>query len=80
MWEKNAGSSLDLVAGVFSLGFGGLGLFFVELHELSQIELWFLQKLDLSNHAVVLEWVDLAALSLDLFSNFFFKAVALINN
>ena len=64
----------------FVLGLGGWGLSsglvnLVELHESGQIELWLLEELDLSDHAVVLEWEDLAALSLDLFANFFFQAI-----
>ena len=47
----------------------------VELHEFGKIELWLLEDLDLSDHAVVLEWVDLAAFVLDLFANFFFEAI-----
>lgn len=50
------------------------GLVLVKLHKFGEIELGLLEDLDLSNHAVVLEWVDFAALSLDLFANFFFEA------
>jgi len=53
--------------------FGSLWLVFVELHKFVQIELWLLEDLGLSNHAVILEWEDFAALVLDLFANFFFK-------
>jgi len=45
----------------------------VQLHEFGEIELWLLEDLGLSDHAVVLEWVDLAALFLDLFTNLFFN-------
>ena len=44
----------------------------VELHKFGEIELWLLEDLDLSDHAVVLKWVDLGAFCLDLFANFFF--------
>ena len=47
---------------------------FVKLHEFGKIELWLLDDLDLSHHAVVLKWVDLGAFCLDLFANFFFHA------
>lgn len=45
----------------------------VKLHELGKIELWLLEDLNLSDHAVVLKWVDLGAFSLDFFANFFFN-------
>jgi hypothetical protein len=53
----------------------GLWLVLVQLHKFGKIELWLLEDLGLSDHAVVLEWEDLGALVLDLFANFFFKAV-----
>lgn len=60
--------------GVFgSSSFGLLWSIFIKLHEFCKIELWFLEDLNLSDHAVVLKWVDLGALSLDLFANFFFN-------
>ena len=52
----------------------GLGVF-VLLHKLGEIELWLLEDLSFSDHAVVLEWEDLAALLLNLFANFFFQAI-----
>jgi hypothetical protein len=71
-------SYLDSVSsGTFFLG--GFWLVLVQLHEFGQIELWLLKDLGLSNHAVVLEWEDFAALVLDLFANFFFKAVLKVN-
>ena len=71
-------SGLDGVGGgtSFLLGFW---LVLVQLHEFGQIELWLLEDLALSNHAVVLEWEDFAALVLDLFANFFFKAALKVN-
>lgn len=45
----------------------------VQLHQLGEIELWLLEDLDLSDHAVVLEWVDLAAFSLDLLADILFQ-------
>lgn len=47
----------------------------VQLHEFGQIELWLFEELGLSDHAVVLEWEDLGAFVLDLFSDFFFQAI-----
>lgn len=52
------------------LGFWGV---FVKLHQSGKIELWLLEDLNLSDHAVVLEWEDLAAFSLNLFSNILFQ-------
>jgi len=67
-------SSLKGILGGSSLvGGGGLWCVSVKLHELGKIELWLLEDLNLSDHAVVLKWVDLGALSLDLFANFFFN-------
>ena len=61
------------------LGLGSSDLFLsaglIELHELGEIELGLLEDLDLSNHAVVLEWENLAALFLDLFTNLFFNTI-----
>ena len=69
-------SCLDGVSGFLGLGYWFvLGGVFVELHEFGEIELWLLEDLCLSDHAVVLEWEDLAAFGLDLLSNFFFKAI-----
>lgn len=65
-------SLLDSVLGGNWVGFLGSSLFFVKLHEFGEIELRFLEDLDLSDHAVVLKWVDLGAFCLDLFANFFF--------
>jgi hypothetical protein len=62
-----------------SFFFGGFWLVLVQFHEFGKIELRFLEDLGLSNHAVVLEWEDFAALVLDLFANFFFKAVLKVN-
>jgi len=55
---------------------GGLGLLLlwlilVKLHEFGEIELWLLEDLDLSDHAVVFEWEDLVALLLDFLANVF---------
>jgi len=57
----------------WSLGSSLLWLVSVKLHELGKIELWLLEDLNLSDHAVVLKWVDLGAFFLDLFANFFFN-------
>lgn len=68
---------MDSVGGGGS-GFSGnltLWLILVQLHELGKIELGFLEDLDLSDHAVVLQWEDFAALCLDLLANFFFNAI-----
>ena len=54
---------------------GLLDLILVLLHELGQIELWLLQDLDLPDHAVVLQWEDFAALSLNLLSDFVFNTI-----
>ena len=53
----------------------GLWSILVKLHKLGKIELGLLEDLDLSNHAVVTEWVDFAALLLDLFANLFFNTI-----
>jgi len=46
----------------------------IELHEFSKIELWLFHELDLSDHAVVLEWEDFAAaLFSNLLSNLLFN-------
>ena len=58
-----------------SFGGSGLWLVSVKLHKLGKIELWLLEDLNLSDHAVVLKWVDLGAFLLDLFANFFFNAI-----
>jgi len=58
-----------------SLGGNGLWLVSVKLHKLGKIELWLLEDLNLSDHAVVLKWVDLGAFLLDLFTNLFFDAI-----
>lgn len=58
--------------GGWCLGGSGLWLVSIKLHKLGEIELWCLEDLDLSDHAVVLKWVDLGAFCLDLFANFFF--------
>jgi len=58
---------------------GGLGgsswtfVLFVKLHEFGEIELGLLENLDLSDHAVVLEWENFAAFFLNLFSNVLFN-------
>jgi hypothetical protein len=67
------GSTLDW--GLLDVGSG----LFVLFHELGEIELWCLKDLDLSDHAVFLEWENLGALSLDLLANFFFHAINIIN-
>ena len=71
-------------SGLDGVGFGtsfllGFWLVLVQLHEFGQIELWLLEDLGLSDHAVVLKWEDFAALVLDLFANFFFKAALKVN-
>ena len=63
---------------VLSGGDGGLlgfWLVLVKLHEFGDIKLGLLEDLDLSDHAVILEWEDFAAFSLNLFANFFFQAL-----
>lgn len=67
-------SSGELVSlSSFCWGLLGLWLVLVKVHESVEIELWLLEDLSLSHHAVVLKWVDLAALLLDLFANLFFN-------
>jgi len=67
-------SSGESIFGSTGLLWGSsLWLVSVKLHELGKIELWLLEDLNLSDHAVVLEWVDLGAFLLDLFANFFFN-------
>jgi len=63
--------SLSLINGVLSLSLDGGGnlVVLVEVHELGKIELGLLEELALSDHAVVLEREDLAALLLDLLAN-----------
>jgi hypothetical protein len=68
-------SGRDGVGGSGSGWLLGLWLVLVKLHEFGEIELWLLEDLNLSDHAVVLKWVDFAALFLDLFSNLFFNAI-----
>lgn len=58
---------LGLSLGLLSLDLE-LGLVLIELHELGEIELGLLEKLDLS-HEHVLEGEDLAALLLDVLAN-----------
>lgn len=53
----------------------GFGLILVQLHEFGKIELGFLEDFNLSDHAVVLEWEDFAALFLNLFANVFFNTI-----
>ena len=57
-------SSLDGVLGSL-IGLGRSGTFLVQVHEFDEIELGLLEKLDLADHAVILEREDLAALLLD---------------
>lgn len=52
-----------------------LWLVLVKLHEFGEIELWLLQDLDLSNHAVVLQWEDLVALLLHFLTNLFINTI-----
>ena len=66
---------MDGVGGSIWGGFLTFWLVLVQLHEFGKIELGLLEDLDLSDHAVVLEWEDFGALLLDLFANFFFKAI-----
>ena len=74
--EYSSCSSGDGVGGVGNWGgLGGLWLVLVKLHELGEIELWLLEDLDLSDHAVILEWEDFAAFLLDLFTNLFLNAI-----
>lgn len=69
-------SLLDGVLGsIADRGLLDLDLVLVLLHELGQIELWLLQDLDLPDHAVVLQWEDFAALSLNLLSDFVFNTI-----
>jgi hypothetical protein len=64
----------ELVLGFFLWGIGllaldlQLGFLLIEFHELGEIELGFLEELNLS-HKHVLEGEDLAALLLDFLSN-----------
>ena len=64
-----------LLSGVSWGSWLGLSLGLVELHKLGQIELWLLEDLDLSNHAVVLEWEDLVALLLHFLTNLFINTI-----
>ena len=73
--EKHSSGKSILNGAWSSLGGGGLWLVSVKLHKLGEIELWLLEDLNLSDHAVVLKWVDLGAFLLDLFANFFFNAI-----
>ena len=60
------------------LGFWGFVLLWsvlVKLHEFGEIELWLLEDLDLSDHAVVFEWEDLVALLLDFLANLFINTI-----
>lgn len=70
-------SSVDSVSGGLDWGSLLLGLWgvLIELHQFGKIELWLLEDLSLSDHAVVLKWVDFTALGLNLFANFFFQAI-----
>lgn len=71
LWE---GRSLgDGVAGGLCLLL--LWLVLVKLHEFGEIELWLLEDLDLSNHAVVLQWEDLVALLLHFLTNLFINTI-----
>jgi hypothetical protein len=75
-----SGSLLD---GVLSLrSDGGNGVVLVEVHELGKIELGLLEELALTDHAVVLEREDLAALLLDLLANIVLDPIVVtkINN
>jgi len=45
----------------------------VQLHEFGEIELWLLEDLDLSDHAVILEWEDFGGVFLNLLSDFLFN-------
>jgi len=45
----------------------------VQFHEFGEIELWLLEDLDLSDHAVVLEWEDFGGVFLNLLSDFLFN-------
>lgn len=66
----------SVLGGAFGGGSdSGFWLVSVKLHKLGKIELWLLEDLNLSDHAVVLKWVDLGAFRLDLFANFFFNAI-----
>jgi hypothetical protein len=68
-------SFLELVFGGSWLLLSSNWLVLVQLHEFGKIELRLLEKFDLSNHTVVLEWEDFAALFLNLFTNVFFNAI-----
>ena len=71
LWERR--SLCDGVAGGLWLLL--LWLVLVKLHEFGEIELWLLEDLDLSNHAVVLEWEDLVALLLHFLTNLFINTI-----
>lgn len=47
----------------------------VQLHEFGKIELWLLEDLDLSDHAVVVEWEDFRGVFLNLLSDFLFNSI-----
>ena len=70
-WEGR--SLLDGVGGGLDLLL--LWLVLVKLHEFGEIELWLLEDLDLSNHAVVLQWEDLVALLLHFLTNLFINTI-----
>jgi len=65
-------SFLELVFGGSWLLLSSNWLVLVQLHEFGKIELGLLEDLDLSDHAVFLEWEDLGAFFLNLFANVLF--------
>ena len=68
-------SFLELVFGGSWLLLSSNWLVLVQLHEFGKIELGLLEDLDLSDHAVFLEWEDLGAFFLNLFANVLFDAI-----
>jgi len=72
--SSNLSSFFELVSG----GLGSCLLLgnwcdLVQLHEFGKIELWLLEDLDLSDHAVVLEWEDFGGVLLNLGSDLLFN-------
>ena len=78
--RRNSSVGLDGVLGRIASRLGSTGVL-VEVHELDEIELGLLEKLELADHAVILEREDLAALLLDLFANVVLKPInQIVNN
>jgi len=70
----STGSLFEFVGGGSGwLSFCGSWGNLVQLHEFGEIELWLLEDLDLSDHAVILEWEDFGGVFLNLLSDFLFN-------